>query len=401
METIRKRVRRDYAPLTVSVAVACDSAYSPLTQVYNSETSEYEPDRYASPTVIRPVITANATDGSWPDPHANHALTNMHWYANGVDISTIDSWSGKYQIDQVGATRGSLIITRNVAPSERIALHFEAELADNRLGVNIPIVTDDIILSTIDKSSDSWSASLSADKSIMYNPFLDKLHLYDYKVAHGIIAASSTAENAARDGNEYQRTIPFNVYKGGVKQTSGFTVHLYRIVNTSTLTELTADDDEVVSISTSAVVMDLRLIEKDNYMIIFKVGQTEISRLQFSVTRVYQSFSCEPTNDCPIIYGQTARFDEAMVDSEGQKVPYPASIIEIVWKTDSAYLTGVTHNEGGNTEYQLSKTGMGQLANDDWLDTYTTAVQKPAYCVAVDEDANILTDENGNELIFN
>jgi hypothetical protein len=44
---------------------------------------------------------------------------------------------------------------------------------------------------------------------------------------------------------------------------------------------------------------------------------------------------------------------------------------------------------------------MGQLANDDWLDTYTTAVQKPAYCVAVDEDANILTDENGNELIFN
>lgn len=401
METSRKRIRREFAPLSVSIAVACDSAYSPVTQVYDSEAAEYEPDRYASPTVIRPIITANATDGSWPDPHANHALTDMHWYANGVDISTIASWSGKYQIDQVGATRGSLIITRNVAPSERISLHFEAVLADNRLGVNIPIVTDEIILSTIDKSVDSWSASLSADKSILYNPFLDKLHLYDYKVAHGLISASAAGEAAARDGNEYERTIAFQVYKGGVRQTSGFTVQLYRVVNTSSLTELTAADDEVVSISTSAVVLDLRLIEKDNYILLFKVDGTEISRVQFSVSRVYQSFTCEPTNDSPIIYGQTERFDEAQVDSEGKIVDCPASIIEIVWKTDSAYLTNVTHNEGGTTEFQLAKTGVGQLATDDWLDIYTTAIQKPAYSVAIDEDANILTDENGNDLIFN
>ena len=123
--------------------------------------------------------------------------------------------------------------------------------------------------------------------------------------------------------------------------------------------------------------------------------------MQFSVSRVYQSFTCEPTNDSPIIYGQTERFDEAQVDSEGKIVDCPASIIEIVWKTDSAYLTNVTHNEGGTTEFQLAKTGVGQLATDDWLDIYTTAIQKPAYSVAIDEDANILTDENGNDLIFN
>lgn len=401
METLRKRIRREYAPLSVSIAVACDSAFSPLTQVYDSASAEYEPDRYVSPTVIRPIITANATDGSWPDPHANHALANMKWYANGVDISTISSWEGKYEIDQVGATRGSLIIYRNVAPSERISLHFEAVLADDRLGVNLPIVTDEIILSTIDKSVDSWSADLSADKSILYNPFLDKLHLYDYKVSHGLISASSGAEAAARDGNEYERTIPFQVYKGGVRQTSGFTVQLYRVVSTSSLTELTADDDEVVSISTSAVVLDLRMIEKDNYMLIFKVSGSEIARVQFSVSRVYQSFTCEPSNDAPIVYGQTERYDEAIVNSEGKIVDCPASIIEIVWKTDSAYATGVTHNEGGTTEYQLSKTGVGQLATDDWLDIYTTATQKPCYSVAIDEDANILTDENGNDLIFN
>lgn len=401
METSRKRIRKDYAPLTVAVAIACDSGYSPMAQVYNAELGEFEPDRSISPTVLRPVITANANDGSWPNPSANHALTNMHWFANGVDISTIPSWSGKYEIDQVGATRGSLIIYRNVSPSERIELYFTAELADARLGVTIPVTTPAVCLSTVDKSIDSWSASVSSEQNIKYNPFLDNLLLYQYKVAHGLATASTAAENAARDGHEYEREIPFQVYKGGVRQLSGYTVKLYRITTPTSMTELSAADDEIVEIDASHVIMDFRLVAKADYMIQFLVDNAEVTRLQFSVSREYQSFTCHPSNETPILPGQTERYDEALVDHEGKKVECPESIIKIVWYTDSAYKTEVEHNEGGTSLFSLESTGIGDTFSDDWLDVYVSAIQKEPYCVAVDTNSDIFTDENGNDLIIN
>ena len=97
METSRKRIRRDFAPLTVSVAIACDSAYSPLMQVYDAQTGEYEPNRQLSPTVIRPEVNAVASDGSWPNHSANKALANLKWYVNGVNITTLSAWTGKYR----------------------------------------------------------------------------------------------------------------------------------------------------------------------------------------------------------------------------------------------------------------------------------------------------------------
>lgn len=161
METIKKRKRKIFAPLTTSVTVACDSAFSPVTQVYNAEIQEYEPDRTVIATVLRPVVTANAVDGSWNDPYVNKLLADMHWFANGQDISTLDDWTGKYEISQVGAERGSLIIRRNVAPGERIDLHFEAVLPDPRIGFNIDIVSEVVCLSTTDKSTDSYAANPS------------------------------------------------------------------------------------------------------------------------------------------------------------------------------------------------------------------------------------------------
>jgi hypothetical protein len=35
------------------------------------------------------------------------------------------------------------------------------------------------------------------------------------------------------------------------------------------------------------------------------------------------------------------------------------------------------------------------------VDVYVEAVQKEAFCVAIDENGDILTDESGNILIFN
>ena len=155
METSRKRIRKDFAPLTVSVSLACSTAFSPVTQVFRAASSEYEPDRSITPTLLQPTVIAAADDGSWPTPNSNAMLANMQWFANGVDITTLNDWNGLYTIDTVGATRGGLTIFRNLTPAERLSMHFEADLVDNRLGVTHHNKTDAIVLTTIDQSADA------------------------------------------------------------------------------------------------------------------------------------------------------------------------------------------------------------------------------------------------------
>ena len=401
MEIARNRIRRDFAPLTVSVAIVCDSAYSPMMQVYNAYNGEYEPNRLLSPTVIRPIVTACASDGSWPTPSANESLANMKWYVNDVDITTLSDWSGLYSIDTVGSTRGSLTIKRNIAPGSNVTLRFEASLVDSRLGVTLPIRTEEVVLSTVDVAKDVCSMDVS-EPNIRYNPFLDKLHLYEYKVAHGLTDASSAAETAAKDGNQYERAVRFNVYRAGQKLSSGFTVKLYRVNGVNDLTEISPSTDyEIVSLSTSVIVLDLRLIDKADYMVKAFEDTEEIARVQFAVNRIWADFTCRPTNETSILPDQTERYDEVQVDSEGKKVECPGNVIRITWYTDSATLTGVEHNEGAATVFQLSSTGVGKDYTNDWIDVYVDAHQKGVHYVALDEEGNELTDESGNILIWN
>ncbi len=402
MEISRQRVRRDFAPLTVSVSVACASSASPLMQVYNAELMEYEPNRLLSPTLIRPEVMANAKDGSWPHPSANAQLANMKWYANGKDISTLADWNGLYEIDQVGSTRGSLTVYRNVAPGEKeIALHFEADLVDNRLGVVIPIKTDTLTLSTFDKSDDSYSLSVGDANNIVYNPCNDKLHLYEHKVAQGIISASASARAAALDGNEYICTIPIDLYKGGKKVDSGYTIKLYKVNGVNSFTEMTASDDEVISISNTAVSLDLRMIEKNDYLIRAFVNNVSMAQVQVAVRRSHPTFTASPTNATDILPSQRQRYDVAQVCSESKIIECPGSIFKLTWKTDTATMTGVTHNEGEKTLFSIEKTGIGNTSINDWMDVYIEAEQKDIYKIATDASGNIYTDEYGNEYIIN
>lgn len=402
METSRIRIRRDFAPLTVSVAIACDTGFSPLLQVYDAESGEYEPNRLLSPTVIRPLVNANAVDGSWPDHNANSQLANLKWYVNGVELSQA-GWqersgpSGDYSIEYNGASRGSLTIYRNISPGTQFSFRFEAQLVDNRLGVLIPIRTDEVVLSTVDKALDAYSLSIGEDTNIRYSPFLDKLHLYDYKISHGIAASDADA----KDGNEYLRTIPISLYKGEKLLEDGYTIKLYRVNDVNSLTLISSTDYEVISVNPSAITLDLRLIEKDDFAILAFIDDEEVARIQCSVQRIYPSFRCQPSNETGIIPGQLERYDEAKVTSEGRIIEYPGSILRIVWKTTTAAISNMEHNEGGITVFDIQKTGIGSDHTDDWIDVATEAVQKPAYCVATDESGNTLTDENGNILIFN
>ena len=249
--------------MNVAVAIACDTAYSPLMQVYNGSDGEFEPNRLLSPTIIRPIITAYAADGSWPHPSANSQLAEMKWFVNGKDITTLSSWSGLYEIDTVGSTRGSISVLKNLLPNSEVSLHFEARLVDNRLGVTLPIKTDPVVLSTVDQAEDTYGMSIGESRNIRYNPLIDLLDLHEYKVAHGI----ASSESGAYDGNQYIRTIPVEMYAGESRMTSGYTVKVYRITDINTQVEITSSDYEFISIAPSQIVIDLRLIEKADYLI--------------------------------------------------------------------------------------------------------------------------------------
>lgn len=400
MQSNKKRIRKEFAPLTVANSIRCITPASPTTQIYNGTNGEYEPDRELTPTIILPEVVANASDGSWPNPYSNAFLADMHWFVNGVDITTLSDWVGKYAIDQVGDTRGAISISKNISPGDAVELHFEANLADNRLGVNLPIKTDKITLSTTEKANDGYSMSIGDSSLIQYDPLKDKLSLYEYKVAHGLISASTAAKNAAIDKCCYLHEVPITVFNGKTKMTSGYTIRVYRVASASSLTQLTAGVGEMNTISTTKVVFDVRLIDKASYVIKAFVGNKEVAMCEVGFSRIYQRFTCKPTNGTAIHPFDTERYDKAMVDSDGNTVECPGMIFKIVWFTDTDAKTAVQHNEGEETVFQLEKTGIGSTYADDWCDVYCTCEYKPVHKTAT-EGSNIWTDKNGNPYIFN
>lgn len=121
IESEKKRIRKEFQPLTIAVSLKIMTPNSPANQVYNPVANEYDPDRGGTPLVILPEVIANAADGSWDMPYVNSLLAEMNWFANGENISAISSWNGKYSIDTVGDTRGAITISRNVAPGESLS----------------------------------------------------------------------------------------------------------------------------------------------------------------------------------------------------------------------------------------------------------------------------------------
>lgn len=410
MKSSSKRIRIDYAPLNVAVSMECLTPNSPAMQVYNLTDGKgvYDPDREVEATVYCPRVLATAADGSWTDLRANKLLTETRWLVNGTDISTLADWTDKYSIDASASdTKGAITVKRNVSPDERYELRFEGVLADTRLGTRIPVTSDPVILSTETKGEDACSIALDDDQVIQYNPFKDRLLLYDYKVANGLAEASDEAKAAVTDKNAYLRAVGVTVFKGTSAVTDGVTLKLYRVSGADTRTEIAEGTEEYVSLASSggkfAVTLDLRVVTKADYMVVASIEGSSRPDLtaQFSVNRIAQRYAAQPTNGAGIMPGDTRRYDEVMVHSDGNMVERPESILKIDWYTDSAAKAGVWHNEGRITRFALDTTGIGSTYEDDWIDVYVDTEIKPAYSFAEDGSGNALTDESGNRLIFN
>lgn len=410
MKTNRIRIRRAYAPLNVAVSMECLTPNNPAMQTYDASTGEYEPDREVEATVYCPKIQAHASDGTWKQTYANRLLATdtMKWYADGVDISTLSDWSGKYSIDTSDSnTRGAITIKRNIPVGTVVALHFEGYIADTRLGTNVPIVSDTFNLSTELKAEDALSLSMDDDQVIRYDHLKDRLFRYEYECAQNGTATTDSGLEAATDGNAYLRKIHFSVYRGADRITDGVTLTLYRVASTTTKTSIPVGTDEYTDLTTEdgqfVMTLDLRLVTKEDYLVVATVsGSTRPDlRAQFSVNRAYGNYDLKPTNGTDILPNDELRYDEVMAHYDGNILEHPESVVKMDWYTDTDGKKGMWHNEGRQTRFPIAETGIGDTYDDDWLELYLDDSHKPAHSIATDESGNVLQDEDGNILIFN
>ncbi|MDD4592632.1 MAG: hypothetical protein PHG06_19735 [Parabacteroides sp.] len=389
----KKRIRREFQPLTTAVSLKILTPASPVSQVYDP-VHEYNPDREITPLAIFPEVLADAEDGSWTTHRANKLLANMKWYVNNVDIATLPAWAGLFTIETLNDNRGAITISRNIPVEEKVELHFEAVIPDIRIGINVPVKTNTILLSTLDRADDTYQLSIGDDAIIKYNPFYDKLLMYDYKLANGMSAGT---RDEALDGNAYERTVNLLVTKGAKQVTNGYAVELYRLTGQNK-TLLSASDLDVISISNTKIVFDLRTVEKADYLILIKEGTKEVARQQCSVIRIYPPFTIEPLSSVSINPGETLHRNIASVHQNGEIIRIPEPIIRMLWFTDTANITGKEWQEGSRTVVELNRTGIGETYLDDWMDIYVAAEQKGAF-YGLTDGINDYTDSIGNDYI--
>lgn len=411
MATTSNRARRVFTPLDISKEIVCTSPLSPFMQTFDG--TNYSPDRTKAgyESIAYPQVNATSKDGSWDSKQSNIYLTNMVWKVTVLsgstyewqDITKVAAWSGKYSIDTSNTTsRGSLTIKRNLGSNDKQQLMFEADIYDYRTKSLNHVVFDPVTLYTADKGADTYGMGTASDTDISYNPFLDKLALYDYKVANSIITASTEARNACFDGNQYERHIPIDVYKTKNRITSGFSIELYRPSGTRILPSTAASPNEVISISASEIVLDLRLVESEDYVAKAIIGGKAVAQFQFSASRFYPPISQPKFMFCADIeWGKIFRQNKAIVEYNSQVVEYPNRLVELQWKTtatNGSITTTKEWQEGDSCYYPIDETGIGDT-EEDYIDEIIDYSTRHANQYLLDENGDYLLDEDGQPLI--
>ena len=417
--TATKRIRRDYAPLNVALSVYNVTPNSPYVQVYDPNTNEYSPNRAVTWLILKPVLKANATDGTLTAELDNAAMAIPTWYVDGVALA--DSPIADYCTLHNGqdSERGTLEIRYNVKPGTQIELHMTSYVNDPRTGRNIYVETEPIILSTVDKSDDSYQISMQDAACQPYNPINDTRLLVQYMDAHGYQSMVTSAQRtqAEKGVTNYLRNIKFGVWRGKTPVAdTDMVLRCYAMTSGGFGTLLASTDggivaDEIVEFDKQHITIDLRMVEKSiNYAIVAAVRRYDVSGSdpykvvavqQLGIRRHYPKLKPTLLNECDFAATDRYHSNELMVSCKGKMLDFPGAFLSTVWKTDSNGITGLKHSESCKARIRLADCGMGNTESTAWLDIKAEVDYKSKYYIATDDDGNTLTDENGNELIFN
>lgn len=394
----KEQIRRYYEPLTLSESLEVLTPDSGIGQVFDPNSGNYNPDREITPLVVVPNIQAWVKDDSWRQLDVGTLLGEKKWFVNGVNIATLSAWQGKYEIDSFS---GAITIYKNTETHEKLELHFEALLPDHRRGINIPVKTPPLVLSTLDMSRDTYSVSLTMDDNIVYNPFLDKLLIWDYLTANNINAGS---RSGALDENAYERTIDIFVTKGGVAVTEGYSLKLYRVNKNMALEEIVNNTDMIkLDLGNNKLTLDLRLMSEDSYLIKVVDDETgdEVGRRQFTVGRVSPAYGVEIYSSAGLSSTKTLHRNKVIVSYGKRVVPYPDPILRFLWRTETIKEGIMDWNEGSKTFIDSLRAGVGFNHTNDSMDVMVGSEMKGVFEPVTDEAGNVFTDEAGNAFITN
>lgn len=413
----RKHTRLSFTPLSVSCSLVCVTPQSPCSQASNSINGEYEPNRAGTagtPCVIWPQTIVKDRDGIFPAGVVNERfdIDSMEWRVNGKLISSLPSWTGKYEIvTDANENRGCLIIKKNNAPSDVEVLSFSAKFEDYRTGTVMVVGSlNELVLKTTNKGSDKMSCSVDKP-SQNYDPLEDRLLLYEYLVGRGL--ASDGARANYIDGKCYERSINVVLTVGKTAQSvlpNGVTM---RLVKKGTATAIAANSEanpEVLSVAFPIVRFDCRLMELEEYEVQFlKNGKVEC-RAYISFKRDMQQVnSVFPTKGADVVPGQIMYFNDAAIMLNDDAVEYPELYYFIQWFTQAKVFdssTGiyrwadpVKRQVGQQMQCDVSKLGIGITKNDSYFSTYVEVTEDDACGLVADEDGYMLMDESSNLLI--
>lgn len=343
-------IRKSFAPLIVTRHF--EVLGSALTQVYKAVELAYEPNRAITPTVILPMVSVTDPDGVYPNGAANVALGSIKWYISGVDITTTQDYAnGLYSIDLSDTSmRGSLTVQKNVSSEAPLLLSFRAVLPDTRRGINITVAIDGIMLSTQAVASDKYTLELNQPVEYIHNPLT--------AVANEVTFTAVAFRGADIIANN----------------TAGITFSILKNVAGSFVAATSANCPELISSALGAFVFDVRIIQKNDYMIKLLKSAVEVAAVQFSVVRQYPVFTVDMMSYGDVQSKQAVIPAKAIMHIRGAVVSSPALYFSIVWHTVSTAKGDITHNMGETAEIPAQKTGIDTSA----CEIYCEVNEKPA-----------------------
>ena len=370
---IEGNIRRVYSPLNITKDYVIGG--TPTTQVFKSIEGAFEPNRLITPTTVTPVITVNDRDGIYPNGNANAQLASIQWLVNGVDVTTMaDYTNGLYAIDNsISATRGTLIVKKNVDPLTPMSLSFRALLPDTRQGINVKIAIDKIMFSSQEVADDKYTIEPDQPVELNYNPITDgDTKTFTSKVWRG----KDVIDNA----------------------TAGLSFLLYYMNGTNRVLTTASNSPEIVSSINGAFTFDLRMIQKRDYAVALLKDGVEAASYQFSINRKYpEGLTCDLVDYGAIQPTQRVIPRKALVHSRLGLITNPENYFTIEWHTVSTTKGDVTHNQGSVAAIDADRTGLGV----EPIKVYCTVDEKPAMSLVTDESGNTYTDESGNPYIAN
>lgn len=340
-----KRLSVVYGPRNASCEIVTYGGVADR-QVYDQTEAAYSPDYTLTPLTLFPRCTVSSADTAG-DSEVNAGLTNIKWYEMTYDASK-KTWSAgrvittgtDYEVIQQatedGLVRGMLVVKKNATTVSPIRLVFEADYVETATGASFHFKRSRTVIAD-DNSSPSPVLSVDCCPGETWNPL--------------------------RDGDNRTVTAQLTVGSKDVTDADSAAYFWYRKTNKEngsyTLTELSADDNDVESIKTKTVTADgKQLTFQGNVIVINRdfIGDGEdfvckaIYRGETGLAEGDSPADADPRKDFSIIR-QIPPLKEPVIDKlgigaeEGQtvfrpvchlfdnigEIPNPEDVLSIEW----------------------------------------------------------------------